>query len=245
MTDLRGALSSYKEGRGQGGGITRSRIRPVDPGSRREASRRGHRGRCLLPPPARRAPRPLEDLLQPPPVRGQRLHRHRRLPAWPVHLRHRLPEGPDRLPRGEGPPLAGEDDPERHRGPRRPPLWPESRLRVARSDPLRRRRPPQDRSRRRRLVPDRRGHVRRLRHRLRPLRPERGGRPGHDRPGLSQGPGLPDLDPEGRRLLVRRLASTPFQPYFESGFPYRKDQFISTAATAWAATALALACPKP
>lgn len=39
--------------------------------------------------------------------------------------------------------------------------------------------------------------------------------------------------------------SKPFQPYFESGFPYGKDQFISMAATSWAVTALALACPKP
>jgi ankyrin repeat protein/mono/diheme cytochrome c family protein len=31
------------------------------------------------------------------------------------------------------------------------------------------------------------------------------------------------------------------QPYFESGFPYAKDQFISTAGTAWAAMALAAA----
>jgi hypothetical protein len=38
--------------------------------------------------------------------------------------------------------------------------------------------------------------------------------------------------------------SKPFQPYFESGFPYGKDQFISMAATSWAVTALALACPK-
>jgi Squalene-hopene cyclase C-terminal domain len=38
--------------------------------------------------------------------------------------------------------------------------------------------------------------------------------------------------------------SKPFQPYFESGFPYGKDQFISMAATSWAATALSLACPK-
>src|SRR4029077_4688622 len=32
--------------------------------------------------------------------------------------------------------------------------------------------------------------------------------------------------------------SKPFQPYFESGFPYGKDQFISMAATSWAVTAL-------
>jgi hypothetical protein len=29
-----------------------------------------------------------------------------------------------------------------------------------------------------------------------------------------------------------------FQPYFESGFPYGQDQFISAAGTAWAAMAL-------
>lgn len=39
--------------------------------------------------------------------------------------------------------------------------------------------------------------------------------------------------------------SKPFQPYFESGFPYGKDQFISMAATSWAVTALSLACPRP
>ena len=33
------------------------------------------------------------------------------------------------------------------------------------------------------------------------------------------------------------------QPYFESGFPYGQDQFISTAGTAWAALALAAAPP--
>jgi hypothetical protein len=31
------------------------------------------------------------------------------------------------------------------------------------------------------------------------------------------------------------------QPYFESGFPYGQDQFISTAGTAWASLALTLA----
>jgi ankyrin repeat protein/mono/diheme cytochrome c family protein len=34
------------------------------------------------------------------------------------------------------------------------------------------------------------------------------------------------------------------QPYFESGFPYGQDQFISTAGTAWAAMALAAAAPR-
>ena len=37
--------------------------------------------------------------------------------------------------------------------------------------------------------------------------------------------------------------SKPFQTYFESGFPYGKDQFISMTASSWAMTALALACP--
>ncbi len=35
------------------------------------------------------------------------------------------------------------------------------------------------------------------------------------------------------------------QPYFESGFPYGQDQFISTAGTAWASMALAAAQPSP
>ena len=33
--------------------------------------------------------------------------------------------------------------------------------------------------------------------------------------------------------------AVPFQPYFESGFPHGTDQFISSAATSWAAIALA------
>ena len=37
--------------------------------------------------------------------------------------------------------------------------------------------------------------------------------------------------------------SRPFQTYYETGFPHGKDQFISSAASSWAATALALACP--
>jgi hypothetical protein len=40
-----------------------------------------------------------------------------------------------------------------------------------------------------------------------------------------------------------RSRSKPFQTYFESGFPHGKDQFISMAASGWATTALALACP--
>jgi hypothetical protein len=32
-----------------------------------------------------------------------------------------------------------------------------------------------------------------------------------------------------------------FQPYFETGFPHGRDQFISAAATSWAVMALAYA----
>jgi hypothetical protein len=42
-----------------------------------------------------------------------------------------------------------------------------------------------------------------------------------------------------------RSRSSPFQKYFESGFPHGKDQFISCAATGWATLALALSCPPP
>jgi hypothetical protein len=38
--------------------------------------------------------------------------------------------------------------------------------------------------------------------------------------------------------------SRPFQTYFESGFPYGKDQFIAVAASGWAAAALALTLPE-
>jgi hypothetical protein len=47
---------------------------------------------------------------------------------------------------------------------------------------------------------------------------------------------------DGSWLVKSR--SRPFQPYYESGFPHGKDQFISIAASGWATTALVLACPK-
>ncbi len=47
--------------------------------------------------------------------------------------------------------------------------------------------------------------------------------------------------PDGSWLV--RSRSKPFQTYYESGFPHGKDQFISMAASGWAAVALALACP--
>ncbi len=45
--------------------------------------------------------------------------------------------------------------------------------------------------------------------------------------------------PDGSWHVVSR--SKPFQPYFESGFPHGKDQFISMAATCWATVGLSLA----
>jgi hypothetical protein len=47
---------------------------------------------------------------------------------------------------------------------------------------------------------------------------------------------------DGSWHIVSR--SKPFQKYFETGFPHQKDQFISSAATAWATTALLLAIEK-
>ena len=70
--------------------------------------------------------------------------------------------------------------------------------------------------------------------------------------------GMPASDPiyqKGIDYLLRTQAadgtwhvksrSIWLQPYFESGFPYGQDQFISTAGTAWAAMALAAAAPAP
>ncbi len=62
-------------------------------------------------------------------------------------------------------------------------------------------------------------------------------------PGYRRGIGylLKTQLPDGSWHVVSR--SKPFQPYFESGFPHGKDQFISMAASAWATAALALAAP--
>ena len=72
---------------------------------------------------------------------------------------------------------------------------------------------------------------------------------------LQQAGGMPTSDPAYQRglqfLLKTQLEdgswhvksrSKPFQPYFETGFPHGKDQFISSAASGWATMALALAC---
>jgi squalene cyclase len=42
-----------------------------------------------------------------------------------------------------------------------------------------------------------------------------------------------------------RSRSPKFQPYFESGFPYHHDQWISSMATGYAAAALTLALDEP
>jgi hypothetical protein len=69
--------------------------------------------------------------------------------------------------------------------------------------------------------------------------------------------GLPTTDPAYKRgvkwLLGHqqqdgswyvRTRALAFQPYFDAGFPGAHDQWISAAATNWAAQALALALPE-
>ena len=45
----------------------------------------------------------------------------------------------------------------------------------------------------------------------------------------------------GSVLLQTPVALGGFQPYFETGFPHGRSQFISAAATSWAVVALAYA----
>jgi hypothetical protein len=74
---------------------------------------------------------------------------------------------------------------------------------------------------------------------------------------LSQAGGLKTDSPAYRAGLVYLLKtqradgtwfvksrSKPFQPYYESGFPHEKNQFISIAASGWATAALVLAVEK-
>jgi hypothetical protein len=74
---------------------------------------------------------------------------------------------------------------------------------------------------------------------------------------LHQAGGMPTSDPVYQRALQFLLKtqledgswhvksrSKAFQPYFETGFPHGKDQFISCAASGWATMALTLACDK-
>lgn len=73
---------------------------------------------------------------------------------------------------------------------------------------------------------------------------------------LHRAGGLATTDPAYKRglgFLLRTQAadgswrvtsrSKPFQPYYETGFPYKADQFISAAASGWAAAALLDALP--
>jgi hypothetical protein len=78
---------------------------------------------------------------------------------------------------------------------------------------------------------------------------------------LHQGGGLPTTSPpyrkgvqfllssqlpDGSWLVKTRAGAIPAQVYFETGFPYGKDQFISAAGTAWATSALILSLePQP
>ena len=48
---------------------------------------------------------------------------------------------------------------------------------------------------------------------------------------------------DGSWMVVTR--SFPFQKYFESGFPYGDNQWISAAASSWATMALALTVERP
>ncbi len=67
-----------------------------------------------------------------------------------------------------------------------------------------------------------------------------------DHPAYARGVGFlrSTQKPDGSWFVKSR--SDPFQPYYESGFPHTKDQFISVAASGWATTALILASrPEP
>jgi ankyrin repeat protein len=57
---------------------------------------------------------------------------------------------------------------------------------------------------------------------------------------------LSTQDPQGAWHVHTRMLSpaTVSPPYFESGFPYGHDQFLSTDGTCWAAMALMLALPE-
>ena len=66
---------------------------------------------------------------------------------------------------------------------------------------------------------------------------------------------LPEVNPKGVAWLVAaqkpdgswhvKTRSKPFQPYFESGFPHGKDQFLSIHASCWAVIALVNAGASP
>src|SRR5207249_7484940 len=54
-----------------------------------------------------------------------------------------------------------------------------------------------------------------------------------------------DLNHGAWHVHTRMISPAPVSPaYFETGFPYGHDQYLSTDATCWAAMALMLALPK-
>jgi squalene cyclase len=52
---------------------------------------------------------------------------------------------------------------------------------------------------------------------------------------------LSNQRPDGSWYVKSRAVK--FQPYFDGGFPYEHDQWISSMATGWATAALTLALP--
>lgn len=56
---------------------------------------------------------------------------------------------------------------------------------------------------------------------------------------------LPTLPPDAYGIWHVATRSKPLQPYFESGFPYGHDQWISAAGTSWSAMALSMAMEAP
>jgi hypothetical protein len=65
-----------------------------------------------------------------------------------------------------------------------------------------------------------------------------------DHPAYRQGVAFLVRTQEADGSWLVKSRSNPFQPYYESGFPHGKNQFISVAASGWATTALVLACVK-
>ena len=63
-----------------------------------------------------------------------------------------------------------------------------------------------------------------------------------DHPAYVRGVALLVKGQEADGSWLVKSRSKPFQPYYETGFPHEKNQFISSAATGWAAAALVLSC---
>lgn len=65
-----------------------------------------------------------------------------------------------------------------------------------------------------------------------------------DHPAYRQGVAFLLTSQEADGSWLVRSRSSPFQPYYETGFPHAKNQFIAVTASGWATTALVLACGK-